>query len=255
MKVLAALVLGVMLSASSRAAPAEAWLAGVDFEQRLGARVPLDPLFADEAGAAVRLGDFVGRGPLLLVLGYYACRNLCGTLIGELAGRLRELDLRAGRDFQVVVVSVDPDETPASARARKAQYRGAVDAWHFLTGDAAAVRALAAAVGYRYRRERAAAGFVHPAGVVIVAPDARVSRYLFALDPDDAALRYGIIAASGNRLGSASDRLWLLCHGFDPATGRYTGLVTDLGRGLGLASAAAFAGLVGLLVRRVRRRR
>lgn len=255
MRALAVIALVAVLCAPSAAAPAQALLDGVGFEQRFGAVVPLDLVFSDETGAPARLDDLVGRGPTLLVLGYYACRNLCGTFMSELAARLRELDLHAGRDFQVIAVSIDPDETPAAARARKAQYHGMADAWRFLTGRPEAIRALAEAVGYRYRHERAAAGFIHPAGAVIVTPAARVSRYVFALDPGDAALRYGIIAASGDRLGTAADRFWLLCHGFDPATGRYTSLVTGIERGLSLASVAAFAGFVGWLGRRGRRRR
>jgi len=255
MRSFALLALGLALALPCGANTADRMLAGVGFEQRIGAAVPAALPFADEAGAPVRLDRFLGARPVLLVLAYYRCPNLCGTMLSELAARLRDLDLAAGRDFQVVVVSFDPDETAAIARAKKAQYRVPGRAWHFLTGTPRSIHELTAAVGFRFKPDAAAGGFLHPAGAVILTPQARVSSYLFAFEPDNAALRYGLIAASGNRLGSPLDRLWLLCHRFDPATGRYTSLVTQIERGLGLTSVAAFAGVFVWLCRRTRKER
>jgi protein SCO1/2 len=253
MKAIVFLALGIVLSMPCLAAPADRLLDGVGFDQRIGARIALEAAFTDEAGTRVHLRDFVGPNPALLMLADYDCRNLCGTMIGELAARLRELDLRAGRDFQVVVASFDPGETPAIARAKKARYPIAAEDWHFLTGTPKAIAALTRTVGFRYKREGDSDGFVHPAGAVILTPEGRISRYVFALDPDNTALRYGLIAASGHRLGSPVDRLWLLCHSFDPASGRYTSLITGVERALGLATVAALAGLIAWLARRGRR--
>jgi protein SCO1/2 len=249
-KAIAVLVLGIALWLPCNAAPAGRLLDGVGFDQRIGARLPLETPFADESGAPVRLQDFVGPKPVLLMLVDYDCRNLCGTMLGELAARLRDLDLRAGHDFQVLVASFDPRETPAIARAKKARYPLAAGAWHFLTGTPQAIGALTRTLGFRYKPERNSDGFVHPAGAVIVTPEGQISRYLFALDPDNTALRYGLIAASGHRLGTPVDRLWLLCHRFDPASGRYTSLVTGFERALGFASVAALAALIAWLARR-----
>jgi protein SCO1/2 len=236
-------------------------LAGVGLDQRIGASLPLDAPFRDEAGRAGPLGRYFGRTPVVLVLAYYGCRDLCGATLAALAAALPGIGLVAGRDYQVVVASFDPGDTPAEARASKARYvryetvPEATDGWHFLSGDAEPIARLASAVGFRYRRDPHADAFVHPSAAVLVTPDGRIARYVLSLDPEDAALRYGLIEASGNRLGTPVDRLWLLCHPFDPETGRYGSLVVGAQRILGLATVLALAAGVAALVRRRRGKR
>jgi protein SCO1/2 len=247
------LLLVCLLGAFAGPQAAAGWLDHVGLEQRIGAFVPVDAVVTEEAGRSLQLRELLAGRPAILVLAYYACRNVCGTLLGELAARLRDLDLRAGRDFDVLVVSIDPREGPNAARARKAQYAADAAAWHFLTADARTIAALAATAGMRFERERDADGFVHPAAMLVLTPAGRISSYLFALEPDGAALRYGLIAASEHRLGTPSDRLWLLCHRFDPATGRYTSLVAGLERGLSLVSVALLAACIAWAARRGRK--
>ena len=129
----------------------------VAFEQRIGEGVPLDLELSDEAGRPVRLGDLFGERPVALSLVYYDCPMLCPMTLQGLAGSLKALDLDAGRDFQVVTMSFNPREGPAdAARARDtyvARYGrpGAAAGWHFLTGDAAAIRRFTDAVGFRFQ--------------------------------------------------------------------------------------------------------
>jgi protein SCO1/2 len=236
------------------AAPSDRLLEGVGLDQQVGASLPLSARFQDEAGRTVRLADFVGPRPAMLLLAYYTCRNICGSAVGELAARLGDIDLKAGRDFEVVVVSFDASDTPAEASAMKARYTGA-QAWHFLTAGQDAVDAITHAVGLRLKRDDTIAAFIHPVAAVIATPRGVISRYILALDPDTTALRYGLIAASDDALGTPIDRLWLLCHSFDPRSGRYTSLVTTMERTFGVACAAALAGLLGGLTRRSRRER
>lgn len=247
---LAAMLLPLLLVGTAAASPAARLLDGVGFDQRIGARVPLDAAFRDQAGRAVRLGDqFRGR-PVALLLAWYDCPNLCGTLIGEFAARLRETDLVAGRDYRVIVASFDPHDSPAAARRMQTRY--GIDA-PFLTGPPGSIDALTRSVGFRAARDRDTDAWIHPGGVVLLAPDGRVSRYVFALDPGAGTLRYGLVEASAGRIGGPADRLWLLCHTYDPQTGRYTSLVENLGRGVGLASLLALAGVTGWCARRRRR--
>jgi protein SCO1/2 len=233
----------------------------VEFEQRMGAGLPLDAAFRDETGAPVALGSYFGRRPVLVSLVYYDCPMLCGMATNGLAASLKPLAFVPGREFEVVTVSFDPAETPAQAAAAKenalARYgrdrAGAAAGWHFLTGDAEAIRRLTEAVGFRYRYDEARGEFAHPTGVVVATPDGRVGRYLFGIDYPPKDLRLGLVEAGQGLVGSPVDQLLLYCYHYDPATGKYTAAVLNLVRAGGVATLAALAAFLVVMRRRERR--
>ena len=124
------------MAASAMPAP----LREIGFDQNLDQRVPLDTPLVDETGRTVRLGDYFGARPVVLLFAYYECPMLCTQVINGLASALGVLSLEPGTDFEIVTVSFDPRDTPATATAKKAAYMqrykrpGAEAAWHFLTG-------------------------------------------------------------------------------------------------------------------------
>lgn len=221
--------------------------ADLGFEQHPGAQVPLDVTLHDEQGRPVRLADYLHGLPVVLVLDYLHCPNLCGLVLGNLAQALQGLehaDMKAGRDFQMVAVSIDPRETPADARAAHAKYAARfpdTTRWHFLTGDAAAIKAVAAAVGFRYRYDKPIDQYAHPAGVTILAPSGRVSRYILGLDYRPLDFRLGLTEASAGEVSAPASQLLLLCYCYDPQTGRYSLAVHRLMQGAGLLTVIAIA--------------
>ena len=232
----------------------------IGFDQKLGAQVPLDLEFRDEAGRTVRLGDYVRDRPVILSLAYYGCPMLCGLALQGLASSLKPLTYSAGREFEVVTVSFDPRETPDLARATKPGYLtlygrpGAEAGWHFLTGEAEPIRRITDAVGFRYKWDEAEKQFAHATGIVMLTPEGRVSRYFFGIDYEPKDLRLGMIESAGGRIGSLADRLLLLCYRYDPHTGRYSAVAMTAVR---IGAALSVAGLVALvfaLSRRGRRR-
>lgn len=122
-------------------------LKDIGIEQHLGRQLPLDTVFRDEGGRAVRLGDyFQSHRPVVLTLVYLKCPMLCTVVLNDTLRSLRELrDLNIGRDFDVLTVSFDPREGPDLAAKKKATYvgeyhrDGAEAGWHFLTGDEASI--------------------------------------------------------------------------------------------------------------------
>jgi len=231
--------------------------AGLD--QNLGAQVPLDARFRDSAGSTVRLGDLLGGRPAILVLGYYECPNLCGLVWQGLQESLQSLKLQVGQDFDVVAVSIDPAEGPELAAAkRKAVLKayGRPDStagWHFLTGEESQIRSVADAAGFRYVYDPEIDQYAHASGLVVITPDGQVSRYLYGVRFPERDLRLSLVESSGGRIGSPVDQLLLLCYHYDPATGQYGLLITNL---LRLGGAATVAGLLGfVLVSRRRDRR
>jgi protein SCO1 len=221
--------------------------ADLGFAQSPGAQVPLAVALRDEQGRPVRLADYVHGVPVVLVLEYLHCPNLCGLVLGNLAAALQGLradSLRAGRDFEVVAVSIDPRETSADARAAHNKYAppfGDTTRWHFLTGDAAAIRTVADAVGFRYRYDELIGQYAHPAGVTILEPSGRVSRYILGLDYRPLDFRLGLTEASAGEVSAPASQLLLLCYCYDPQTGRYSLAVQRLLQGAGLLTVIVLA--------------
>jgi protein SCO1/2 len=225
-------------------------LAAVAFEQRLNEPVPLDLAFRDEAGNAVQLGDYLGQKPVILTLNYYECPMLCPVVLEGLVRSLRALSFAIGEQFDVVTVSINPGETAALAAATKARYirdygRPNAAAWHFLTGDEASIRQLTQAVGFSYAYDSGKDRYAHAAGIMVLTPRGRISRYFYGMEFSPRDLRLALVEAAVNTIGSPVDRLLLFCYHYDPATGRYTLVVR---RALQLASLATVLSLAGFMV-------
>jgi protein SCO1/2 len=195
------------------------------------------------------------------VLAYARCPRLCSLVLKGLLDSLREVSLDAGKDFEVVLVSIDPEETPeTAARVKEAcveEYGrpGAAAGWHALTGDEAQVRRLAAAVGFRYFYDPTKGEYMHASGVMVLTPEGKVSRYLLGIDYPPDTMRLALVEASGGRVGSLSDRLALLCLDYDAEAGGYRlTAMNALRAGAALTVLVMAAGLV-VAWRRERRRR
>ena len=226
--------------------------AGIGFEQRLGAHVPLALPFVDERGERTTLQSALAGAPAILVMGYVRCRDLCSLAVPGTAEALDRAGLRAGRDYRAVFASIDAREDPQALATGMARVPAADrDGWRFVGGNEASARALAEAVGFRYRYERDRDAFAHPAGLVVLSPDGLVSRYFFGVRFEPADLRLALAQAGQGRTGRISDRLLLLCYHFDPATGRYTPRIVEALR----IAIAAFAAAAGLLAWRAVRQR
>ncbi len=242
---------------AQRAEPLPKELEGVGIEDRAGAQVPLELEFTREDGRPVRLEQLVsGRKPVILTLVYYRCPMLCGVLLNGLLDGLRELPWTAGREFDVVTVSIDPLETPTLARFKKqntiADY-GRAEAgagWHFLTGRQEAIARLAQAVGFSYRWDEASQQFVHAAGIFVLTPDGRVSRTLYGVMFEPRTLRLALTEAGAGRVGGAVDRILLACFHYDANAGRYVVAAANVMRFGGLATVAAVGVWLGVLWRR-----
>jgi protein SCO1 len=228
----------------------------IGFDQNLGQQVPLDTVFTDESGRAVKLGDYFGTRPVVMVFAYYDCPMLCTMVINSLASALDVLSLEPGKDFEIVTVSFDPRDTPASASTKKAAYimrykkPNASASWHFLTGKQASIDRLTKAAGFRYAWDADTKQFAHPTGVIVLTPDGRLARYLFGIEYGPRDLRYAIVEASDGKVGSPVDSLLLYCYHYDPATGRYGFAIMRAIRIAGAATVLALGAFIVVMVRR-----
>lgn len=223
----------------------------VGYDQRIGERVPMDLAFRDEAGRDVRLGDYFQKKPVILVLAYYECPMLCDLVLQGVVTTLKPLTFHPGKDFEVVVASIAPGETPEMAaeteRGILARYgrAGAEEGFHFLTGPQASIDALTRAVGFRYVYDKERNEYAHPAGMVILTPSGKVSRYLFGIDYPPRNVRFGLIESAEDRLGTPVDQLLLYCFHYNPTIGRYSTAVMNI---LRLGAGATVIGLLALVL-------
>ena len=173
----------------------------VGFDQNLNHPLPLDTEFNDETGRKVQLREYFGHRPVVLAFVYYGCPMLCLQSLTSLASTLGTLSESLGKDFEVLSVSIDPRETPAIARVKKAHYveRSAKPSiapnWHFLTGTDDNIRRLTKAAGFRYVWDEKVQQYAHPAGIIVATPQGMVSRYLFGIDYGPRDLRLSVLDA------------------------------------------------------------
>jgi protein SCO1 len=252
---------GVIMQAQIYQPPAPTQLSSspllrkVGITQQMGAQVPLDLEFNDESGQLVTLRQYSGK-PVILALVYYQCPSLCNMVLNGLVRSVKSLTLSAGQDYDVVAMSFDPRETPGMARAKKQTYMqeynrpGTEKGWHFLTGDEAASKALAAAVGFRFVYETMTNQYAHGSGIILLTPEGRTSRYFFGIDYPARDVKLGLIEASNNRIGSAIDQVELYCFHYDPANGKYGLVIMNVLRLGGLLTLGVLLGFMILMFRR-----
>lgn len=259
---LAALASARPAAAVQRQEPLPKELEGVGITEKLGASLPLDLEFVDEAGQAVRLSEYFAKGrPVILTLNYYSCPMLCTLMLNGLIDGLRELKWTPGQEFEVVTVSINPLEAPTLARLKKQTYMeyyerpAAAAGWHFLTGRERDIRALADAVGFGYTWVEARREYAHPAAVMLASPDGRVVRYLYGVMYEPKDLRLAIAEAGEGKVGSTAEQILLYCFHYDAEEGRYVIAASNLMRAGGLATAAIFGSWLFVWWRRSTRRR
>jgi protein SCO1/2 len=225
----------------------------IGFDQNIDQRVPLDTVFHDESGAAVRLGDYFGKKPVVMVFAYYDCPMLCTLVINGLSSALGVMSLNPGKDFEIVTVSFNPHDTPASATAKKAVYLeryrrpGAAEGWHFLTGDQPQIDRLTKAAGFRYAWDDETRQYAHPTGIVVATPQGRIARYLYGVEYAPKDLRFAVVEASSGRVGSPVDQLLLYCYEYDPVRGRYGAAILRTVRFLGILTVLGLVTLIAVL--------
>ncbi len=225
--------------------------------------VTIDPSieFVDERGYPFALRQvFPGERPVVLVPGYYSCPDMCGQVIHGMLSALNDVDLLPGRDYQIVNVSIDPRETAATAKERKDRFLqelhhvGGDEGWHFLTGKAESITALTKSVGFRYFWAEHDNRFDHPAALLFVTPQGRLSRVLTGTTFDPADVRLAIVEASQGKLGTFWDGFRLSCLTFDPRTSTYALMGMTVMRIGGVVTVVAIAAMILFMLRREKQR-
>jgi protein SCO1/2 len=236
-------------------------LARVQVAQHLNAQLPLNAQFVDDTGKPVTLGQyFDGKHPVILSTVYYNCPMLCSEEMDGIVSALMMVNLVPGKDFQVVLVSIDPTETPALAARKKAFYLKryghpeTADGWHFLTGQRPAIDAVTHAVGFGYVRTAGPDGrmtqFAHASSIEIATPQGRLAQYYLGVEYSPKDILLGLVDASGNKIGSPVANILTYCYRYDPQIDKHSLMVARVVQLGGIVTVASLGGFIFLMFRR-----
>lgn len=200
----------------------------IGIEEHLGDQIDLSLEFTNEHGGKVKLSDYMnGSKPVLLTLIYYSCPSLCNFHLNGLTDVFKQMDWSIGNEFEVLAVSIAPDETPELAKAKKASYikeygrDGADKSWHFLTGKEEQIKKLASQVGFKYKWNPERKEWAHAAAAYVMSPTGMISRYLYGIGFSPKTLRLSLVEASNGKIGDIIDKFVLYCFQYDPEKKTY----------------------------------
>ncbi len=239
-------------------------LHGVAVTEHLGSALPLDLPFKDNTGRAVKLRDyFDGKHPVIITLNYSNCPMLCSLELTGLAKGMKQLEWRAGDQFRVLTVSLDPTESNELSTRTRARYLrlygrpGADAGWQFLRGTDADVHKLAKAIGFSYNYDPEKKQYYHPAVIAMATPKGVIARYMYGIQFNPQTLRLGLVESSQGKIGTTIDKILLFCCAYDPKEGNYSlvaSKVMSLGGALTVIVLGGFLGSLWLFERRRRKR-
>ncbi len=231
-------------------------LRNVGVTEHLDAQAPPDLPFVDSSGKPVHLKDFFdGVRPVILTVNYSNCPMLCSLQLNGLFTGLQGVPWNIGRTFQMLTVSMDPTETSARAARTKQKYldvygRPGVGAgWHVLTGRDEDIHRLTETIGYHYAYDKQQKQYAHPAVIMILKPNGRVSRYLYGIEYDPQTLRLALVEAAQGKIGSTVDQVLLYCYHYDATRGRYGPAAMKVMRLGALATLAAIVAMLAVFWR------
>jgi protein SCO1/2 len=232
----------------------------VGIAQHLNQQLPLDAQFVDDTGKTVKLGDYFGKKPAILSLVYYNCPMLCSEDLDGLTSALMMVKLTPGKDFNVVIISIDPSETPAIAAKKKAFYvkryghPETAAGWHFLTGKQPAIDAVTKATGFDYVRVPGPDGkltqFAHASSIEVVTTDGKLAQYYLGVEYSPKDILLGLIEASGNKIGSPVANILTYCYHYDPQRNKHSLIVARVVQLGGIVTVAWLGGFMFLMFRK-----
>lgn len=227
-------------------------MANVYVEPKLGARIPTDVTLTDENGKATNFAKLQHGRPIVLLPIFYRCANVCTVeMEGVLSCLSKTREIRAGRDVDLVAISLNPKETPDLAAAKKAQYLeefklpDAAAGVTLLTGSEPAVQQIAHAIGFHYTYDPEKDRVNHPSGVYMLTPDGRVSTLMTSgMYPATQFLK-DVRRAGKEQIIDVQPQITMLgCVMVDPITGKRSIVVT---RVIQLFAAATVIGILATM--------
>jgi protein SCO1 len=197
----------------------------VNVVEQLGAHVPGDTAFRTQDGVPVSLASVLaGDLPTILTFNYSDCPMLCSLQLNGLTAALPKLNLKPGKQFRIVTISLEPNESLDKLTKMRERYvarfpedqRATVRAgWTYLTGDEATVRRVAQSVGFAYTYIPDRAEWAHPAALIFLSSRGTVTRYVYGIEYEPSVLTESIVKA-GTAEPTTAVGFMNRCYHYDP---------------------------------------
>ncbi len=201
----------------------------VGFEEKQGQYVDLATKLVNEAGDTVLLKDVIKK-PTILNLVYFQCAGTCSPLMWGISKFIDAVDLQLGKDYEVLTISFDPTERIDLGINKKASYISTMqkkeDAknWLFFVSDSTDIARLTQSVGFNYQRINGQ--YVHPTGLIALASDGKIVRYLRGIDFLPFDIKITLVEAAKGKIGPSINRLLAICYGYDSKGNQFVFNVT-----------------------------
>lgn len=248
------IILAVSVSSAQIADQNPAELQDIDVEEHLGDYIPLDLQFMDDQGKTVVLGNYFNQNkPVILVLAYYECPMLCTLVLNGVTQSVDKLNMKLGKDYQILTVSIDPNENTALAAAKKQTYLNMLhqpvdsSGWIFMTGKQENIKKLADAIGFKYYYVKDRDEFAHPTIITLISDKGKISRYLYGIEYKTNDLKLGLLEAAEGKVGTTLDRIILYCYHYDPNAKGYVVFATNVMKVGGVITLVILFGFFGFL--------
>lgn len=229
-------------------------------EQRLGAQVPGEARFKDETGREVPMASLYGRRPIVLLPMFFLCRGVCGKETDNLLKTIARLDTKAvGKDYDVVLLSINPKETPELAMNKKTSLLKVMkgdtnrEGYHFLTGKMEEIRKVTNAVGFGFDYDETDGRINHPAGLMVLTPGGKVAQYILGAEYPKPILTEALTLAGEEKIGKKAETVLLGCVMIDPVTGKKSIVIENVIRLISGIFALGVFGWIGSMMLKNRR--
>jgi protein SCO1 len=112
------------------------------------------------------------------------------------------------------------------------------------------------AVGFQYKWIEERHQFSHPAALILLTPDGKISRYLYGVKFAPRTLRLSLVEASEGKIGTTTDRVLLTCFHYDAFAGKYDFAAMTIMRIGGVITVIALSAVIsGWLIKERRHNR
>ncbi len=230
---------------------------GVYIQQKLGEKIDLDLIFLDEDGNIRKLSDFFNDKPVIIAPSYYECPRLCTLVYNGLRDVMDTTkNMIPGKDYIVLSISFHPEDSIILAKEKAENYRKSFknysvssQAWIFLVAHKQYKEnptKLFNKIGYYYKKD--GEDYSHPAGIIFLTPDGRVSKYLYGIEFLSRDFRFAIIESSNGKIGTPIDAVLLTCFRYDSIQGKYAPFAWGFMRLGGILILGFILGLISILI-------
>jgi protein SCO1 len=200
--------------------------ADIALVEKLGQYIPSNAEFLDERGKKINLKEFINK-PTIIAPVYLGCTHECPLLLSGLADVLGNMDMTTpGKDFQVIALSFDQNDTPKIAAEKKVNYFKLIkkpfpqDAWKFMTGTDVNIKRFTDSIGFKFQRD-SEHDFSHPVTIVVISSTGKIIRYFDGTRFLPFEITMALSEAAENRVGSPMRNVLMYCFSYDPLKKSY----------------------------------